>query len=131
MQAHPDQLMFIDKTSVKTNLTRQYGRSLCGKRLKMDAPFGAWETQTFIASLMHDNLIAPWDITSAMDRDAFEAYVQNVLALELQPGTVVSCDNLATHYNKAAVVLRVWGAGFFTCRHTPATSTPLRWPSPN
>ena len=97
----------------------------------MDAPFGAWETQTFIASLMHDNLIAPWVITGAMDRDAFEAYVQNVLALELQPGTVVSCDNLATHYNKAAVVLRVWGAGFFTCRHTPATSTPLRWPSPN
>ena len=85
MQAHPDQLMFIDKTSVKTNLTRQYGRSLCGKRLGMGAPFGAWETQTFVASLMHDNLIAPWVITSAMDRDAFEAYVQNVLALELQP----------------------------------------------
>ena len=51
----------------------------------MGAPFGAWETQTFVASLMHDNLIAPWVITSAMDRDAFEAYVQNVLALELQP----------------------------------------------
>ena len=27
MQAHPDRLVFIDKTSVKTNLTRQYGRS--------------------------------------------------------------------------------------------------------
>ena len=112
MQAHPDQLMFIDKTSVKTNLTRQYGRSLCGKRLGMGAPFGAWETQTFVASLMHDNLIAPWVITSAMDRDAFEAYVQNVLALKLQPGTVFSCDNLATHYNKAAVVLRDVGCWF-------------------
>ena len=78
----------------------------------MDTTFGAWETQTFIASLMHDNLIAPWVITSAMDRDAFEAYVQNVLALELQPGTVVSCDNLATHYNKASVVLRDVGCWF-------------------
>ena len=74
----------------------------------MDAQLGAWGTQTFIAGLMHDNLIVPWVIIGAMDGEAFEAYVQNDLALELQPGTVVSCDNLATHYNKAAVVLRVW-----------------------
>jgi hypothetical protein len=80
MQAHRDQLVFIDETSVKTNLTRQYGRSLCGKRLEMDAPFGAWETQTLIAGLMHDNLIAPWVIKGAMNGEDFEAYVQNVLA---------------------------------------------------
>ena len=102
MQAHPDRLVFIDETSVKTNLTRQYGRSLCGSRLEMNAPFGAWGTQTFIAGLSHDNLIAPWIIKGAMDGEAFEAYVRNVLAPELRPGTVVICDNLATHYNKAA-----------------------------
>ena len=100
MQAHTDRLVFIDETSVKTNLTRQYGRSLCGKRLEMDAPFRAWGTQTFIAGLKHDNLIAPWVIKGAMDGEAFEAYVRNVLVPELQPGTVVICDNLATHYNK-------------------------------
>ena len=100
MRKHPDRLVFIDETSVKTNLTRQYGRSLCGKRLEMDAPFGAWGTQTFIAGLKHDNLIAPWVIKGAMDGEAFEAYVRNVLAPELQPGTVVICDNLATHYNR-------------------------------
>ena len=102
MQAHTDRLVFIDETSVKTNLTRQYGRSLCGKRLEMDAPFGAWGTQTFIAGLKHDNLIAPWVIKGAMDGEAFEAYVRNVLVPELQPGTVVICDNLATHYNNRA-----------------------------
>ena len=112
-QAHPDRLVFIDETSVKTNLARQYGRSLCGKRLEMDAPFGAWGTQTFIAGLMHDNLIAPWVIKGAMDGEAFEAYVRNVLAPELQPGTVVICDNLATHYNKAAAAaLRDVGCWF-------------------
>jgi hypothetical protein len=113
MQAHPDRLVFIDETSVKTNLTRQYGRSLCGKRLEMDAPFGAWGTQTFIAGLTHDKLIAPWVIKGAMDGEAFEAYVRNVLAPELQPGTVVICDNLATHYNKAAAAaLRDVGCWF-------------------
>lgn len=113
MQAHPDRLVFIDETSVKTNLTRQYGRSLCGKRLEMDAPFGAWGTQTFIAGLTQDNLIAPWVIKGAMDGEAFEAYVRNVLAPELLPGTVVICDNLATHYNKAAAAaLRDVGCWF-------------------
>jgi hypothetical protein len=62
MRKHPDRLVFIDETSVKTNLTRQYGRSLGGKRFEMYAPFGAWGTQTFIAGLTHDNLIAPWII---------------------------------------------------------------------
>jgi hypothetical protein len=37
-----------------------------------------------------------------MDGDTFGAYVRNVLAPELQPGTVVICDNLANHYNLAA-----------------------------
>ena len=72
----------------------------------MDAPFGAWGTQTFIAGLMHNNLIAPWVIKGAMDAEVFEAYVQNVLAPELQPSTVVICDSLSTHYNKAAAALR-------------------------
>ena len=113
MRKHPDRLVFIDETSVKTNLTRQYGRSLCGKRLEMDAPFGAWGTQTFIAGLKHDNLIAPWVIKGAMDGEAFEAYVRNVLAPELQPGTVVICDNLAPHYNQAAAAtLREVGCWF-------------------
>ena len=67
MRAHPERLVFIDETSVKTNLTRLRGRSLCGKRLEMAAPFGAWGTQTFIAGLTQDELIAPWIIKGAMD----------------------------------------------------------------
>jgi hypothetical protein len=51
MQAHPDRVVFIDETSVKTKMTRLRGRSLRGKRLEMTAPFGAWGAQTFIAAL--------------------------------------------------------------------------------
>lgn len=102
MQAHPERLVFIYETSVITNLTRLRRRSLCGKRPEMDTPFGAWGTQTFIAGRTQENLIAPWVIKGAMDGAAFEVYVRDVLAPELQPRTVVICDNLATHYNKAA-----------------------------
>ncbi|MEP3334030.1 IS630 family transposase [Sedimentitalea sp.] len=102
MQAHPDRLVFIDETAVKTNLTRLRGRNLRGKRLERTTPFGAWGTQTFIAGLTHDSLIAPWVIKGAMDGEAFAAYIRQVLAPELLPGTVVICDNLATHRNKDA-----------------------------
>jgi hypothetical protein len=83
VQAHPDRLVFIDEISVKINLIRQHGCSLCEKRLEMDTPFGAWGTQTLFASLLHDNLIAPWVIKGAMDGEAFGAYIRNVLAPEL------------------------------------------------
>ena len=68
----------------------------------MDAPFGSWGTQTFIAGLSADALIAPWVIKGAMDGEAFAAYVEQVLVPELVPGTVVILDNLATHKNAAA-----------------------------
>ena len=79
----------------------------------MDTPFGAWGTQTLIVGLMYDNLIALWGIKGAMDGEAFVAYICDVLAPELRLGTVVICDKLATHYNKAVVeVLRNVGCWF-------------------
>lgn len=109
----PERVVFIDETSVKTNMTRLRGRSKCGTRLNASAPFGAWGTQTFIAGLTQDQLIAPWVIKGAMDGAAFNTYVREVLVPEIKPGTVVICDNLATHRNKeAAEALRAHGCWF-------------------
>ena len=55
----PERVVFIDETSVKTNLTRRREWAPCGDRLVMDAPFGSWGTQTFIAGLSADGMIAP------------------------------------------------------------------------
>ena len=107
MRRQPERLVFIDETSVKTNLTRLRGRSLRGHRLRMDAPFGRWGTQTFIAGLTSHGLIAPWVIKGAMDGDAFAAYIRNVLVPELNPVTVIILYNLATHRNvEAAKAIR-------------------------
>lgn len=100
--AHPERVVLINETSVKTNLTRQRGWSQRGERLKMEAPFGSRGTQTFIAGLGANALIAPWVIKGAMDGEAFDTYVTQVLLPELEPGTVVILDNLATHRNAAA-----------------------------
>ena len=79
MRRQPERLVFIDETSVKTNLTRLRGRALRGERLEMDAPVGNWGTQTFIAGLTRDTLIAPWVIKGAMNGPVFAAYVQKRL----------------------------------------------------
>ncbi|KZX97860.1 DDE endonuclease [Sulfitobacter sp. HI0082] len=113
MSARPEHVVFIDETSVKTNLTRPRGWAPRGQRLIMDAPFGAWGTQTFIAGLSAGSMIAPWVIKGAMDGAAFAAYVEKVLVPELAPGTVVILDNLATHKNaSAAKAMRDAGCWF-------------------
>jgi transposase len=109
----PERLVFIDETSVKTNMTRTRGRAPKGERLHASAPFGKWSTQTFIAGLTADALIAPWVIPGAMNGDAFATYVETQLAPVLQPGTVVILDNLSTHRNaRAAQALRDRGCWF-------------------
>ena len=113
MREVPHRLVFIDETAVKTNLTRLRGRSLKGERLYGTAPFGKWGTQTFIAGLTQDALIAPWVISGAMDGPAFETYIETQLAPALEPGTVVILDNLATHKSQAAArSLRKQGCWF-------------------
>ncbi len=79
----------------------------------MDAPFGSRGTQTLIAGLTQDALIAPWVIKGAMDGPAFAAYIREVLIKEIAPGTVIILDNLATHRNtQAAQALRDHGCWF-------------------
>ncbi|WP_244283678.1 IS630 family transposase [Pseudovibrio sp. Tun.PSC04-5.I4] len=106
-------MVFLDETAVKTNLTRQRGWAVRGERLVMDAPFGSWGTQTLIAGLTCDALIAPWIINGAMNGEAFATYVRHVLVPQIEPGTVVILDNFATHYNtEAAAALKAHGCWF-------------------
>ncbi len=113
MREEPHRLVFIDETAVKTNLTRLRGRAPKGERLNAAAPFGKWRTQTFIAGLASDALIAPWIIEGAMNGRAFATYVETQLAPTLEPGTVVILDNLSTHKNaRAAAALKARGCWF-------------------
>ena len=73
-------------------------------------PFGRWQTQTFIAGLTCDALIAPWVIGGTMDRVAFDICVETQLAPALAPGTVVILDNLSTYKSpQAAEILKAYG----------------------
>ncbi len=130
MRKEPGRLVFVDETSVKTNMCRSRGRSLRGERLKADAPFGKWRTQTFIAGLRCDSLIAPWVVNGAMDGAAFAAWIETQLAPTLNKGDVVILDNLNTHKSeRAADALAARGAWFlFLPKYSPDLNR-SRWRS--
>ena len=105
-----EMLVFIDETSLKTNLVKTTGWAPVGVRLVDHAPFGHWNTQTFIAGLAQDGLIAPSVLDSAMNRASFDAYVEHQLAPALKPGQIVIADNLSSHKSsRAQALLRAQG----------------------
>ena len=121
MRLEPTRLVFIDETAVATNLVRLRGRSVRGERLPAPAPFGHWTTQTFIAGLRCDRLTAPWIVDGAMDRTAFNLYIETQLAPTLDRGDVVVLDNLSVHKSaRAAETLKTRGAWFlFLPQYSP------------
>jgi len=101
MCQEPHRLIFLDETGTTTNMTRLRGRAPCGERLKMAAPFGHWHTQTFVAGLRCDGLVAPWVLDGPMNGEAFETYIETQLAPILTRGDVVIMDNLGSHRGHA------------------------------
>jgi transposase len=113
MRQEPHRLIFLDETGTTTKMTRLRGRARRGHRLKAQAPFGHWKTQTFIAGLRCDGLTAPWIIDQPMNRAIFECYVETQLAPTLNPGDIVILDNLSSHKSeKASAILKARGAWF-------------------
>jgi transposase len=104
---------FIDETSLKTNMAKTTGWAPNGTRLIDHAPFGHWQTQTFIAALRHDRLDAPWVIDGPMNGELFDLYIETQLVPTLQPGDAIILDNLSSHKNPtAAAAMKAVGAWF-------------------
>lgn len=111
MRRERHRLVFIDETGTTTKMTRSRGRCGKGDRLHSKAPFGHWKTQTLIAGLRHDGLVAPFVVDAPMNRLIFDTYIETQLAPTLMPGDVVIMDNLAAHKSPAAeAVIRARGA---------------------
>jgi transposase len=126
MARHLERLSFVDETSLKTNMVKITGWAPRGKRLGDHTPFGHWRTRTFVASLRHDRLDAPWVIEGAMNAEMFNRYVETQLAPTLRKGDVVILDNLSSHKSpKAAETLRDIGAWFLFLPPYPPDLNPI------
>jgi hypothetical protein len=121
-------LIFIDETSTNTKLTKRTGWAPKGERFRTHAPFGKWQTQTFIAGLRCHGLVAPWIVNAPMNGAIFERYVETQLAPELSPGDVVILDNVGFHKNeRAAQLVRQRGAWLLFLPPYSPDLNPSRW----
>ena len=102
MRHEAHRLVFVDETGTTTKMVRTRGRCARNLRLKGQAPFGHWKTQTFIAGLRRKGLTAPFVVDQPMNRRIFDIWVQTQLAPTLSKGDVVILDNLAAHKSRAA-----------------------------
>ncbi len=93
----PNKVVFIDETWAKTNMTRRYGRSPLGTRLKEKTPCARWQTTTFLGGLRAGGFIAPLTVEGAINGPVFRAWVEQHLAPMLAPGDIVVMDNLSSH----------------------------------
>jgi transposase len=119
----PARLVFVDETGTNTKFVRTRGRAPKGKRVYGKAPWGHWQTTTFVGALRGGGITAPMVIDGAMNGPAFLAYVRQVLAPSLAVGDIVVLDNLSAH--KVAGVRAAIEAAGATLRYLPPYSPDL------
>ena len=90
-------LVFLDETSMTTNMARTRGRSPVGERVVGAIPQAHWQTTTFVAALRLNAMTAPLVIDGPMTGGLFLAYVEQQLAPSLSPGDIVVMDNVSVH----------------------------------
>ena len=113
-------------------MARLRGRAPKGERLRAGVPHGHWKTTTFVAGPRLTGLVAQMVIDGPINGAAFQAYIDQVLVPELQPGDIVVMDNLGSH--KGPAVRRASRGPAPACstfRPTARTSTQSRTPSPS
>ena len=78
-------------------MTRLRGRAPRGQRLVHKVPHGHWKTSTLISALGFTGVRCSAVLDGPVNRAAFEAFVEQILAPELRPGDKVIMDNLSSH----------------------------------
>lgn len=73
-------------------------------------PHKRWESVTLVASISTTGMGAAMVLNGALERESFDAYVEQVLLPTLLPGQIVILDNLPVHKSARARAL-IAGAG--------------------
>ncbi len=98
----PADLVFLDETATPNTLTPLYARAPRGQRAIGRVPRGTREHASWLATLTPDGIGESVVVPGAVDRAAFDAFVERLLVPSLRPGQVVVLDNLSVHKSAAA-----------------------------
>ena len=101
----PTRMVFLDETATPTSLTRLRARAPRGQRAVGTVPRRRWQSVSLLASLTPSGMGAAAVLDGAVNREAFDAYVEQLLLPTLRPGQIVILDNLAVHKSPRARTL--------------------------
>ena len=79
-------------------MTRLRGRAPRGQRVTESVPRNYGAQTSLIGALSLSGVEAVMTLEGAVDRDAFNAYVERVLRPTIKEGDVLALDNLSTHH---------------------------------
>jgi transposase len=106
----PERFVFVDEMGSNTSLHSRYAWSKKGERAYCSVPRNRGKNTTLLASMDVEGMGPSAAIVGAVDAQAFEAYLEQVLLSHLRPGQVVVMDNLSAHKGQRVKEL-VEGAG--------------------
>jgi len=106
----PQRFVFLDETATPTSLTRLRARAPRGERAIGTVPRRRWQSVTLLASITTTGMGPAMVLDGAINREAFEAFVEQSLLPTLLPGQIVILDNLAVHKSPRARAV-IEGAG--------------------
>jgi transposase len=92
-----EKLVFLDESGINTIMGRRYGRCLQGKRLVDASPAGQWKSNTLLAAIRLDGVVAPMVLDGPVNGESFAIYIEESLVPELEAGDIVIMDNLPAH----------------------------------
>jgi transposase len=109
----PQRLVFLDETSLKTDLTRLRGWAEGGERLIEAVPGGQWQTNTLVQAVALDGTRAAMVLDGPINGHCFAGFCEWLLAPSLHPGDLVVLDNLSSHKSASAIrAVEAVGASF-------------------
>jgi len=101
-EVRPEDLVFLDETATPTTLTPLRARAPRGERAVGRVPRGRRGQISWLATLTAAGIGESVVVEGAVDRAAFDAFVQQALVPALRPGQVVVLDNLSVHKSAKA-----------------------------
>ena len=90
-------LLFLDESNAKTNMTRFYGRAKNGNRCYDSAPHGHYKSMTMLSTIWATGKTETIVYEGSTDKAIFELYIEEFLLPHIKENDILVMDNLATH----------------------------------
>ncbi len=100
-QYPPEKLVFLDESGINTNMTRIYGRALCGARAVDKAPLNIPANTTILSSIRLNSSTSYTTYSGGTTGDRFVDYLSKKLLPNLNNGYIIVMDNMRSHHVKA------------------------------